>query len=88
MAKKAAKSGGDSWIKCAGYALDLRNNDDNFVIELDVTGADEGEYFLRVKALNDRTGLVQRALHLIADRWPANDWEFQADEGGSITDVR
>jgi hypothetical protein len=37
---------------------------------------------------NDRTGLVQRVQRVLADRWPAFDFEFQADTGGNITDIR
>jgi hypothetical protein len=78
----------DSWIACTGYQLDQRNSPSAFVFELNVTGDDNNEYYLRVKQLNDRTGLIQRTLRLLAERWPAYDWYFQADSDGSIIDVR
>jgi hypothetical protein len=65
----------------------VRNSEASFVLELNVSGADGKEYYLRVKRLNDRTGLVQRALRLLGERWPAYDWEFEADSDGSITEV-
>jgi hypothetical protein len=82
----AASSG--NWLTCQGYTLDVRNDGSSFVFELDASGSDGNQYFLRVKRLNDRTGLVQRALRTLADRWPAFDWEFQADGDNSITDIR
>jgi hypothetical protein len=84
----AAAALASNWLVCAGYTLDVNNSDTAFVFELDARGSDNNAYFLRVKQLNDRTGLVQRVLRIIADRWPAYDWEFQADTAGSITDIR
>jgi hypothetical protein len=77
-----------NWLVCRGYTVDMRNSETSFVFGLDVQGNDGKEYFLRVKQLNDRTGLVQRAMRIMADRWPAFDWEFQADTDGNITDIR
>jgi hypothetical protein len=51
-------AGREKWIKSAGYQLDARNSETSFVFELDITGDDGGAYYLRVKRLNDRTGLV------------------------------
>ncbi len=95
MAKKKDTTGpanrpeaGGGWVQCAGYELDVRNGDAEFIFELDVVDADANGYFLRVKKVNDRTALIQRTLRLIADRWSDVGWHFQADADGSITDVR
>jgi hypothetical protein len=77
-----------AWIACASYSVTIQNSDSSFVFELDVTDAKQKQYFLRVKTLNDRVGLVQKTLRVIADRWPAYAFEFQAEPNGAITDVR
>jgi hypothetical protein len=77
-----------NWLVCKGYTVDMRNSETSLVFELDAQGNDDREYFLRVRQLNDRTGLVQRALRTMADRWPAFDWEFQVDTDGRIIDIR
>jgi hypothetical protein len=82
MVKKKAAS---NWIVCKGYTLDVRRSDTDFVFQLSV---ENNKFSLDVAQMNDRTGLVQRVLRVIADRWPAFDWEFQADASGTITDVR
>jgi hypothetical protein len=71
-----------NWIVCQGYTLDVRRSGTAFTFNLIVH---DNEYSLDQTAT---TGLIQRALRVIADRWPAWDWEFQADDSGSITDVR
>jgi hypothetical protein len=81
------KSGGagaktPKWIKCHGYTLDVRRSGTEFTLRVIVQN---NEYSLDQTAT---TGLIQHTLRVIADRWPAWDWEFQADENGTITDVR
>jgi hypothetical protein len=71
-----------NWIVCQGYTLDVRRSGTAFTFDLIVH---DNEYSLDQTAT---TGLIQRVLRVIADRWPALDWEFQADESGIITDVR
>jgi hypothetical protein len=73
------------WIACKGYTLDVRRSGTDFTFQLIV---EDNKYSLDVEQMNDRTGLVQRALRVIADRWPAFDWEFQADDNGKMTDIR
>jgi hypothetical protein len=83
MAKKKPE-----WITCASYTLDARNSNTAFLFDLVVNDKDDNEYTLKVKQLNDRTRLVQQTLRVMADRWPAFDWEFQADGDGEMTDIR
>ncbi|SRR5579871_119902 len=87
-ATAVAAAAAQNWIRCAGYQLDVRNSGQNFVYRLDVTADDGSPYQLSVMQLNDRTGLVQKLTHLLAERWPAFDFFFQADANGNITDVR
>ena len=82
MAKKPPPS---NWIACKGYTLDVRRSPTDFTFQLIV---ENNKYSLEVDQMNDRTGLVQRTLRVLADRWPAFDWEFQSDDRGTITDVR
>ena len=84
MAKKkaAAAAPAPSWIVCQGYTLDLRLGNTDFTFDLVVNN---NQYSLDEKAV---TGLIQKALRIMADRWPAWDWEFQADGSGTITDFR
>jgi hypothetical protein len=77
-----------NWLICRSYNLEVRNSDTSLIFQLDVVGNDGNQYFLKVVQLNDRTGLIQRIFRIMADRWPAFDWEFQADASGSITDIR
>jgi hypothetical protein len=70
------------WIKCRGYTLEVRRSDTDFTFDL-VVG--DNQYSLDEKAT---TRLIQQALRVIADRWPALDWEFQADDDGTITEIR
>jgi hypothetical protein len=73
---------GPAWIVCPGYTLDVRLSGTDFTFQLIVQN---NNYTLDQTAT---TGLIQRTLRVIADRWPARDWEFQADGNGTITDVR
>ena len=86
MVKKTVARGTNAsppqWKICAGYTLDVRRSNTDFTFNLIVNN---NQYSLDQAA---STGLIQRALRIIADRWPAWDWEFQADDGGTITDVR
>jgi hypothetical protein len=85
MAKKKTApiaASAPNWIVCQGYTLDVRRNGNAFTFDLVVH---DNEYSLDQTAT---TGLIQRAMQVIADRWPAWNWEFQADDTGTITDVR
>jgi hypothetical protein len=77
-----AKDPGPKWIVCQKYTLDVRLSDADFTFQLIVH---DNEYSLDQAA---PPGLIRRTLRVIADRWPAWDWEFQADDSGTITDVR
>jgi len=91
MAKKsdaATVSSSNSWLTASGYSLTLKNSDTKFAFNLDVPDEKNAQYYLQVLQLNESTGLIQRVLRVIADRWPAYDWQFQADTNGKITDVR
>jgi hypothetical protein len=78
----AAAAPSSNWIVCQAYTLDVRRSNTDFTFKLVVNG---NKYSLDQRA---STGLIQRALRVIADRWPAWDWEFQADGSGTITDIR
>ena len=77
-----AKNKEPSWITCNGYTLDARLGERGFTFKL-IVG--DNDYSLDQKA---KTGLIQHVLRVMADRWPAWDWEFQADDEGTITDIR
>jgi hypothetical protein len=78
----AATPAAPNWLTCPGYTLDVRRSDTDFTFDL-VIG--NNQYSLDQTA---STGLIQKALRVIADRWPAWDWQFQADSSGTVTDIR
>jgi hypothetical protein len=85
MAKKkttAKEAPAPRWIVCQGYTLDIRRSGTDFTLQLIVNN---NAYSLDQTA---KKGLIQRALRALADRWPDWDWELQADDNGTITEVR
>lgn len=87
-AKKVAAAK-PSWIRCTAITnCTLKDSNTSFVVNLDVTGDDGGAYYLQTTDPNDRPTIVKKVLSVIASHWPAYDWEFTADDSGSITDAR
>ena len=85
--KAASSSAAPQWLTCSGYELTVTNGP-GVNLRLDVTDENGDPYFLKVRLADDRKDLVRQLLGLIAARWPEFDWEFQADDKGSIIAVR
>jgi hypothetical protein len=77
-----------NWIVCNGYSLGVENSDTSFRFELDLVDAAKKQYQLRVNDTNQNVGLVQKTLRVIADRWPAYAFQFQANPNGDLTDIQ
>jgi hypothetical protein len=77
-----------NWIVCNGYSLTVENSNTSFRFELDFVDAGNKQYQLRINDTNQSVGLVQQTLRIIADRWPAYAFQFQADANGNLTAIQ
>jgi hypothetical protein len=86
MAKKtktAEDASEPEWIQCEGFTLDVRLSSEDFTFKL-IVG--DNDYSLKHQKATPE--LIKRVLRVIAGHWPEPDWDFQADDKGTITDVR
>jgi hypothetical protein len=70
-----------------GYTLKMANSNEACRFDLEVSGDDGGQCFLRVSDPGDRPALVKKALATLGKFWPDYSWPFKADPNGNIIDI-
>ena len=84
MAKRMTRN---RTLTARGYRLTMLNSGSEFGFDLTVAASDGAEYHLRIEGANDRTELLQAALHKLAELWPAFDWQFRGNSRGQIVKI-
>jgi hypothetical protein len=74
-------------LTCTGYELRVKNDEDNFRLDLILQGDDGKTYTLQVNTIHDRPGLVSSIFEVIKIVWPSFAFKFTVDGNGDITEV-
>jgi len=77
-----------AYIKCVDYDLKVEVNETGPLFDFHATGDDNVSYNLRVMANSKKKKLIQALLHKLAELWPANDFEFLANEENEIEKIK